>query len=414
MHLDTANALAKVLYPVDLQSFVDEYWNRQPLYVSGGRARARELGVSLESFLETIARLPPSIAGLIKAQYFDASGGHQEFVVSNPNPELVQHLLNAGMTICVRSYDRLSTDVEALARGIADSIGIPGAVDVACYVSGPGRGFGLHFDDTPIMVVQCEGTKKWLFSRTRLPPSAKLRGGVRATDHSELVAFLRRNPGVSLEVPQESELDQQTLRENDLLFLPAGTWHRTYAEDVSVALTFSLSSRRVDQELAEALVRAILSSMPRDVEIAHKPSARLLAWVSARLEVIASAARGVSPAALAQDLVGTVLTDDGDETEQSATTELDSAPPTCTQDAEYRVQASVAFVAPNENGDPRVFVYVGDDGVELPLRSAALVRRVLAERSCTESDLRSWSADDGLDAAVVARSLVEVGALVRR
>jgi hypothetical protein len=427
------DALEGLLSSIGRADFRKEYWNRRALHISDGTPRAANLGVTLASFFDTLrpAIGKPTLG--IKAQYFDTQGAHQEMTLPPASFALAPQLLDAGITLCVASYDRLSPPVGELARALAAALELPEAIDVSCYVSYPGRGFGLHFDDTPIFVVQCEGSKRWLFASTSMPASTALRSGVRASDHGELSAFARRNAGMRLEVPREEDLEARVLEPNDLLYLPAGTWHRAYAEDVSVALTFSLSSRRIDDELARAVGQRLLGSRPQSPTLNEAPApVNLVAWVAARLPELAARASALDPAALAQAIAERPMAPEASASASaspaasSPSSDASAAPPAglapspaspaspgaLGDDTLFDIaSADVAvFTAPDENGAMQTFVYRGSDGLQLPAACAPMLHSALATTRCTLADLRSWLVGD-LDVTRIVPPLVELGVL---
>src|SRR5262249_35186821 len=150
-----------------------------------------------------------------KAQYFDEGGGHREMALADASLGLAPNLLDAGMTLCISDYHALSPAVGELAGALGKAFGVPAAFDVAWYVSGPGRGFGMHFDDVPIFVLQCQGSKRWLHGET--PAVARPVGSVDATDHRSISDYVRRFPGLRLDIPNERELCDHVLRPDDLL-----------------------------------------------------------------------------------------------------------------------------------------------------------------------------------------------------
>lgn len=394
--------------------FRDEYWNRRPLHLSDGRARAGNLGVTLDSFLETIRPAMEPTRVVVKAQYFTPRGVHQEMLVPAASVPLAADLLGAGMTLCVANYHRLSAPVAELARGLAAAVGIPGEVDVACYVSRDGGGFGLHFDDTPIFVIQCEGAKRWRFSATTIVESTRWRGNVRADDHREVAAFVRRVPGAQLTIPREADLLDCVLRPNDLLYLPAGTWHRTYADDVSVALTFSLSSRRIDEALAQAIGQCL--NRPSGSALALRDTASpvdLTSWISDRLPELLAHARTLDPASLAQAVGAAVAAPLESTCPDSPTAAFSLDRSSLCDDTAFRVhgaEAVAVFTAPDQDNTMHAYVYRGDDGLQLPCVCAPMLHTALASSRCTLGDLRRWLGAE-LDAATVVPSLVELGIL---
>lgn len=409
------NVLEALLAPVGVRAFGEQYWNRQPLHLSGGAARATELGVTLDSFLDTIRPPIGPTQVVVRAQYFTPEGTHQELVVPPASVPLARDLLDAGMTLCVANYHRLCAPVAEIARGLAAAIGVPGEVDVACYASGHGRGFGLHFDDTPIFVLQCEGAKRWRYSSAGMAGPARWRGNVRADDHREVAAFVRRLPGVQLEIPREQDLVECVLQPNDLLYLPAGTWHRTYAEDVSVALTFSLSSRRIDEAIAQAIGQHLNGPSGRTLALRETASpVDLTSWIRDRLPALLAHAGTLDPAVLAQSVGAAVAASCGSMRPGSpvAPAALDRS--SLCDDTAFHVRDAdtvAVFTAPDQDDTIRTYVYRGDDGLQLPRVCAPMLHAALAETRCTLGDLRRWLGAE-LDAASLLPSLVELGVLV--
>lgn len=354
---------------------------------------------------------------VVRAQYFTAEGRHQELVLPPGSVPLARELLDAGMTLCIANYHRLCAPVAELARGLAAAIGIPGEVDVACYASGHGRGFGMHFDETPIFVLQCEGAKRWRYAAASVAGPGRWRGNVRADDHREVAAFVRRVHGVQLEIPREQDLVERVLRPNDLLYLPAGTWHRTYAEDVSVALTFSLSSRRIDDALAQAIGQQLIRASRRTLALREAASpVDLTSWIRDHLRELLANTGALDPAIIAQSLGATGVSPSGAVAgaPRWPATLAGRLPTALRDDAAFRVreaEAVAVFTAPDQDNTVRTYVYLGEDGLQLPRACARMLHAALAERRCTLGDLRRWLGAD-LDAATIVPSLVELGVLV--
>ncbi|WP_240439427.1 cupin domain-containing protein [Streptomyces europaeiscabiei] len=99
-------------------------------------------------------------------------------------------------------------------------------VQTNLYASFTAReGFGIHWDDHDVIVIQIDGTKRWkLYGPTRTAPMYK------DTDEPE--------------PPPEEPAEELVLRPGDVLYLPRGWWHSVAASEGehSLHLTFGIQT----------------------------------------------------------------------------------------------------------------------------------------------------------------------------
>jgi hypothetical protein len=244
--------LAKLLDPVDLCSFMSTYWERASLYTPGRPNKFADL-FSRSRFLETVTRMVDKAAArnerdwvALNARYQDADGNHRQLAIQ---PEQIPALLGAGLTIQAERIDTADLGLRALALSLKEEIRIPGEVDVAGFLSPPNRGSALHYDGLAQWVLQIAGTKRWWYSpRPAVPfPNARLVPSAQVRDQG--VDGLYR----------AEDLEEKLLRPGDILYLPAGTWHRVRAEEESLHL--GLTVRHVDylQLVSEILSPTLLA-----------------------------------------------------------------------------------------------------------------------------------------------------------
>lgn len=413
MDLTAGGHLEGLLSPVTPDSLFRDHWGKRSLYIPGDARKSGPLGVSLASFhtaiTPSIERGRPSI----KAQYMSEDGDHRELRIPAGDPCLTRDLLTFGMTLCVPDFDLLHPPLAELAIAVAARFGAPGALDVSCYVSGPGKGFGLHFDSVPVMILQCEGRKRWLYGDA--PALQSPGGNLVATNDSNIASFARAFPGVRLDVPREADLREQVLRPGDVLFLPAGTWHRTYAEGVSVGLTFTLAPRRLDALLMSAIARCVEERMPWEPRFDGAP-ADAARWARARLtelkafmtaldadEIIELAA---APFGLMRDR-GPALPGRADDEPFDESTAFRVAP-----------RASIAvYTRADPDGGRVITLCVADEAIQAPIKCAPFFDALLGKEEFIAGEAVSWlqaPADGGWDdARELLRSLLEIGAIAK-
>lgn len=136
-------------------------------------------------------------------------------------------------------------------------------VQVNAYASWTSReGFGVHWDDHDVIVVQVSGVKRWrVYGPTRLAPL-----------HRDVVFD---------DTPPEQPIDAFTLRAGDVLHVPRGWWHAAAASEgePSLHLTCGLATHTgvdlltwlVDELRTHEVVR---SDVPRFVDGHHQAAWR--------------------------------------------------------------------------------------------------------------------------------------------
>ncbi|MGW8972747.1 cupin domain-containing protein [Streptomyces platensis] len=136
-------------------------------------------------------------------------------------PANLHHRLKDGASLVLDAVDALHPGVEDLATALERHFRTD--VQVNLYASWtPKEGFGVHWDDHDVVVVQLEGAKRWkLYGATRIDP---LRVDTEAP-----------------EPPTGAPVAEVVLQAGDMLYLPRGWWHAVAAtEGRSLHLTCGL------------------------------------------------------------------------------------------------------------------------------------------------------------------------------
>ena len=233
--------LSALLAPMPLELFWAEVWGQGPVHVHGGTDRFAAL--LPWSTLDDIVRHHSLDASRMRV-FRDGNPVRAETLLypipgrkpqRNPRPRIgaLTRELRQGATLVIDAVDELVTSVGVLAEQLEIELGDP--VGVNLYASWEHtRGFGLHWDDHDVLVLQVSGRKRWtVFGATRSAPLA---------DDVENAAPPSGDPLCELE-----------LTAGDLLYLPRGHWHyATPLGEPTVHLTIGIY-RRTGVDLARWL-----------------------------------------------------------------------------------------------------------------------------------------------------------------
>ncbi|MDH6133565.1 ribosomal protein L16 Arg81 hydroxylase [Kitasatospora sp. MAA4] len=126
-------------------------------------------------------------------------------------PSELHKQLADGATLVLDAVDELHAGIGALAAQLERWLRT--GVQVNLYASWTGiEGFGVHWDDHDVVVVQLDGAKRWrLYGPTRIAP-------------------MHRDVDVP-EPPPEEPVADLVLNAGDVLYLPRGWWHAVAASE---------------------------------------------------------------------------------------------------------------------------------------------------------------------------------------
>ncbi|MFD8980343.1 cupin domain-containing protein [Streptomyces sp. NPDC059564] len=141
---------------------------------------------------------------------------------SRIQPAELHTQLKEGASLVLDAVEKIHPAVGAAAEGLERFLGT--SVQANAYASWTEReGFGLHWDDHDVVVVQLHGSKRWrLYGATRQAPTFR-----------------------DVESPEQPEGDPVAdivLAAGDVLYLPRGWWHAVSADQgsESLHLTFGM------------------------------------------------------------------------------------------------------------------------------------------------------------------------------
>lgn len=133
-------------------------------------------------------------------------------------------LMREGVSLVIRRAEEHDTALARLAASLTQSI--PGEVHVQLFVTPAGTyGFGWHYDDEDVFVVQTSGTKDYFFRQNtveRNRPAGAVHDFARFSDESSPIGTARLLAG-------------------DWLYLPSRWWHVAKCVEDSLSISLGLS-----------------------------------------------------------------------------------------------------------------------------------------------------------------------------
>lgn len=274
-------ALQELLSPLEPAQFAAEYWEQRPLHSEGTERRASGFRFGLDEFWSAAARAGAKLKATGKA------GGIGISV------ERAKALFAAGQTVVIDDIDALLPPARALCVLAKAGLGHVGTTTVNCYLSPDGGGYGLHFDQHSVLLLQLSGAKLWHYGEEPAIESPDEHWADLSDD-----ARFRPSWATTVTPPRESDLETCLLRPGGVLYLPSGTWHRGRAQGHSLAFTLTFGPARFGRILQSLLAQRLRddASLRQYVPLRSEPDTRR--------ELFASRLRE------ARDLLASITADD--------------------------------------------------------------------------------------------------------
>lgn len=377
--------LRGLLHPHTPESFIRRYWTRRVLHIRGAPSKLRALDFDRRALA---ALSGGTVAPEIIAQHHDIDGRPRGVVIE---PAQAEPLFRAGMTICFQGLDRLHPGIARGAAAIKQGLHYPDRVAVNANWSPDGSGYGLHFDCHQTFIFQLEGAKRWHYAPVPLvpfPPRSLSLGD------PELVAAFRRDyPWARLRMPDERRMIERVLRPGDVLYLPAGTCHRTDARGSSLSLTVSCwrtsALELLWQDLTARLTRRESWRRPLPAFTRSGRGAATLPreaedFLAARLRDLRTLVNGWTPA----DLAPTFFSDVGDANGAAPSR---NAPRPIRRADRFEVPSPIVCVparGPRARG--RVHVLAAGARLSVPATARAFLERLARRRRFRADEARRW------------------------
>lgn len=303
------------------------------------------------------------------------------------HPAELHERLDAGASLVVDAIDQLHPPIGALAQDLEGWLRTH--VQVNAYASWTAtEGFGTHWDDHDVIVVQVSGAKRWrLFGATRTAPMYR--------DVAEP------------EDPPETPVADLVLQPGDVLYLPRGWWHAVTADQgtASLHLTCGLGAH-TGADLIRWLSDELRSSelVRTDLPV-HRPGGE-------QQEFLAGLAKEVSAALEGPTLIARYAAARDAEDLGRLRPSLPHVTGQVPADPEARVRLTTGRGRLEVTGDAAVFTAAGH-AAEFDPAAAPLLRRLLAAPAGAGLRFGELAEYAGLgleDVAAVAGELVAVQA----
>lgn len=390
-------AFPSLFAPMSPADFLARHWKRRPLYAEGA-AWPSHLRFTLADLKARLASFPQ-----VKAQFL-SGGRHRETAIDGAK---AQDFYDAGMSICVASVDKHDPTLEEFAGRLRDELRFAGDILFNCYWSPKGGGFGTHFDEQHVFILQVEGSKRWFISEgtgCEAPP------GNLVYSPENAAAFRARHGAMPLVPPDEDAFREHVLKPGDCLYLPPGTWHRTAAGDFSLALTLTLSYVRLGEIVSTVARRRLERSLPwREVLPVAASVEDRREFLEARVAELREFAEALTPEMLDEEWLRATL---GDKPAGTPTSEGFG-------DRDVLLRQLRLEVCPSKDdaGDDVLVLLWPGGRCEIPGGYEPFCRRLASATRLTLDEARLWTDDgeplDAEDTRGVLERLVDSGLLRR-
>jgi ribosomal protein L16 Arg81 hydroxylase len=227
----TANLLDDILSPMSSNEFIDNYFGKSFLYLSGHRGKFSTLlpWSALNRILEEHKLSPPRLKLFQAGKQIDPD--KYTHSPSGPNRRLkaaeFTNLLGQGATLIVDEFDELYRPIRELAVALERIFRVH--VQVNTYAGWrTDQGFLLHYDAHDTLILQVAGRKHWqVYKPTRLYPLEQGKDAEPA------------------EKPTADPIWDGMFEDGGLLYIPRGWWHVAYPlDEPTLHLTIGLSNPR--------------------------------------------------------------------------------------------------------------------------------------------------------------------------
>jgi ribosomal protein L16 Arg81 hydroxylase len=219
-----ASSWSRLLSPVDLPSFLDEYFGEKPLHVPGTPDKLADLFSwhDLNAILEEDVLSYPQLrlvrgGDLDPKLYFNKHDGHRRV-----DPAILLKEMSEGATLILRYCDRLVPTLREFACGLERELGASVHIDI---LAGCARvnALGTHWDEFECFNVQLSGVKYWkLYRPQRLYPQRK-------TSTFPLRDDVGDSPAPAA---GDTPFWEASLKPGALIYVPRGWWHHVTPEEL--------------------------------------------------------------------------------------------------------------------------------------------------------------------------------------
>jgi 50S ribosomal protein L16 3-hydroxylase len=202
------------LGPMSVSLFARDYLRAQP-YASPSSARRAMPVFGWDTLDQLLARDPPDVLVVARGKLLEV-----------PTPGSLGEALDlmiSGTGLVIRHAEKLDAGVAKLAASVTQHI--PGEVHVQLIITPAGTyGFGWHYDDEDVFIVQTEGSKDYFF-RDNTVERERPRGTA---------------PDFTRFGNEASPMGTARLLAGDWLYIPARWWHAAKCIEDSLSISLGI------------------------------------------------------------------------------------------------------------------------------------------------------------------------------
>jgi ribosomal protein L16 Arg81 hydroxylase len=228
--------LASLIAPASEDEFRARYWETKPLIVHRNNPDFYDDLFTLQDFDDAITRGP----AYVKVAKDDAKQNINQHVGgTTPALDAVFADMRQGYTLVLDQLHRRDPKLGLLCRSLAPEFGHRLATNL--YLTPPrGKGFGAHWDNHDVFILQTVGSKVWHIEAERR-------------------VFPGRNDQMGAEGRElRGELNTFTLKQGDLIYIPRGFVHAAECgEDASLHITLGVHTAFFEEILHAAIQKMI-------------------------------------------------------------------------------------------------------------------------------------------------------------
>ena len=260
----------------DIESFLDQYYHKQPVvfrHNDFSEVIEQLDGLDIHSMLQSTAseKIHVWLKSSKNQQKTDDTNGNNNLSLDSilvDDPDMAMKLHANGHSL----YCRSSTELESnLITRFLNELGYKlfNATDrfrrgeIETFYSKQGHITNFHCDFQENFTFQLKGRKKWIFAKSSL--YAPLRGctphfaTTEVTEQQIKVNQLLDNKFHANEF-QHGELMEVIVEEGDILYHPAGVWHRVECIEDSISINISLIVSSYDEIVCNSLQQLLLQN----------------------------------------------------------------------------------------------------------------------------------------------------------
>jgi hypothetical protein len=252
-----------------VEDFLHDYWGQRSIYIPGCAAKLKTLlqksTFDIQDFRDGLL-VPAGNGETVSAHGSESASDVQSVYYEQRNLAALPDLQAADRTIEDKgTLLTEGTGNSTLARfgaALKAQLRFAGELMVTQSYSGKDSGVPMHMDRSCVIVLQCEGSKRWLYSeRPHLPwPAGTVAFAADGQPH-----YTDHDPSPWAEAacaaPGEVELREIVLSPGDVLILPAGALHSTSAtSEYSISISFLFTPATFPDLLLAALRERLLAS----------------------------------------------------------------------------------------------------------------------------------------------------------